>query len=128
MGACYDIKKDTGSYVSIWIGRLNIDKLDSESPAAVVVNKEAVKLLSSNKIKSMSTSVRSRSLLVVPKFTVAEAEKLIKANSKTSTISKGYKLFTVGYIHNIECRAETIGTYARSVMFELDAGVQIGPS
>ena len=79
---------------------------------AVVVNKDAVKSLSSNKLKSIS--VWSRSLRVVPKFTVAEAEKLIKTKSKTSTVSKGYKLFTEGYIHNIECRAETIGTNAGS--------------
>ena len=89
-----------------------MDKLDAESPAAVVVNEEAVKSLSST--KSISTSVWSRSLSVVPKCTVAEAEKLIKTKSKTSTVSMGYKFFTEGCIYNIECRAETIGTNAGS--------------
>ena len=89
-------------------------KLGAESPAAVVLNKEAIKSPSSNEFKSISMSVWSRSLHVVPKFTVADVEKLIKARSKTSTISKGYKCFTEGYTHNIECRAENSGTNARS--------------
>ena len=91
-----------------------MDKLDAESPAAVVLNEEAVKSPSSNEFKSILTSVWSRSLRVVPKFTVADVEKLIKTKCKTSTVSKGYKFFTEGYIHNIECRAENIGTNAGS--------------
>ena len=79
-----------------------MEKLDPESLAAVVLNEEAVKSLSSNEIKSISTSVCSRSLRAVPKFTVAEAEKLIKTKSKISTVSKGYEVFTEGYSQNIE--------------------------
>ena len=91
-----------------------MEKLDAESPTGVVLNKEAVKSLSSNEFKSISTSVWSRSLRVVPKFTVADVEKLIKTKSNTSTISKGYKVFTEVYIHNIEWRAENSGTNAGS--------------
>ena len=105
-----------------------MDKLDTESSAAAVTNDEAVASSSSNEISTKSTSVWSRSLRVVPKFTVDEAEKLIKLKSKTSTVSKGYKFFTEGYINNIEwyinniewyinnieCRAETVGTDAEN--------------
>jgi len=48
MRASYDIKKDTGYYVSIWIGRFSMDKLDAELPATVVVNEGAVNSLISN--------------------------------------------------------------------------------
>ena len=91
-----------------------MDKVDAESPATVFVNEEAVKSLSLNEFKSISMLLWSRSLHVVPTFMVADVEKLIKTKSKTSTISKGYKCFTEGYIHNIECREENIGTNARS--------------
>ena len=36
------------------------------------------------------TKVWSRSLSVLPKFTVEDAEKLIKLKSKTTTTTKGY--------------------------------------
>ena len=91
-----------------------MDKLDTESSAAAVRNDEAVASSSSNEISTKSARVWSRNLRVVHKFTVDEAEKLIKLKSKTSTVSKGYKFFTVGYINNIECRAETVGTDAEN--------------
>ena len=87
-----------------------MDKLDTESSAAADRNDEAVASSSSNEISTKSTSMWSRSLRVVPKFTVDEAEKLIKLKSKTSTVSKEYKFFTEGYIN----RAETVGTDAEN--------------
>ena len=82
-----------------------MNKLDGDSSTDVTENEVAI--LSSYDGKS--TSVRFRSLRDVPKFTVDEAEMLIKFKSNTSTVQKVYTFFTEGFINHAECRAENVG-------------------
>ena len=51
----------------------------------------------------------------MPKFTVEDAEKLIKLKSKTTTTTKGYKFSTEGHVNNIELKLELVREESQTV-------------